>query len=234
MKAHTILSLLAAISIIGSALSQQATPPQAPKAPREDKPVVNTEIESVRLNVENDGENAYFHFSDSVRLTATNMVVECDSLEVFATREAEQQSNIGKFSAIKEIIAAGNVRIVQEERTATCQKAVVKPNEERIVLSGNPVVVQPTGRIVTYNPGDKILLDRGNGRIQIITDGPRKLRLTSSAIGDLGFENQGPIPTTGEDTETTEEETEESPTAEIEEESQQDQTAEEPAAEKKK
>lgn len=197
MKAKTTLSLFVAIAIASAITAQQAPPTQTP---RTDKPIVATEIESVRLNVENDGENAYFHFSDSVKLTATNMLVECDSLEVFATREAEEQSNIGKFSAIKEIVASGNVRIVQEERTATCQKAVVKPNEERIVLSGNPVVVQPGGRIVTYNPGDKILLDRGNGRIQILTDGPRKLRLTSSAIGDLGFEDQGPVPTSGEDT----------------------------------
>ncbi len=90
---------------------------------------------------------------------------------------------------------AAGVRIEQAERTATCQKAIVKPNEERIILTGNPVVVQPGGRIVTYNPKDEILLDRGNGRISIIAKGPRRLRLTSSAIGDLGFETKEPIPT---------------------------------------
>lgn len=161
----------------------------------DEKPVIQTEIESVRLRVQNDGENAYFQFSEAVVLTATNMKVECDSLEVFATREAEEQSNIGKFSAIKEIIASGNVRIVQDERTATCQKAIVQPNEQRIVLTGNPVVEQPGGRIVTFNPEDEIILDRGNGRITINTKGPRKLRVTSSSISDLGFEHQGPVPT---------------------------------------
>lgn len=164
-------------------------------AQNEEKAPVATQIESVRLQVENDGENAYFHFSDAVKLTATNMLVECDSLEVFATRTAEEETDLGKFSAIKEIVAKGNVRIEQAERTATCQKAIVKPNEERIVLTGNPVVVQPGGRIVTYNPEDEIVLDRGNGRISIITKGPQKLRLTSSAIGDLGFENKAPVPT---------------------------------------
>ncbi|MDQ8185418.1 LptA/OstA family protein [Pelagicoccus sp. SDUM812002] len=184
MRTRTPLSILAA-GILAVTASAQS----------EDRKPVATEIESMRLQVENDGEKAYFHFSDAVKLTATNMVVECDSLEVFATREAEEQSNIGKFSAIKEIVATGNVRIVQEERTATCQKAIVKPNEERIILTGNPVVIQPGGRIVTYNPEDEILLDRGNGRISIIAKGPRRLRLTSSAIGDLGFETKEPIPT---------------------------------------
>lgn len=183
MRSRTTLSILAAGFLAVTAFSQTV-----------EKPQVATEIESMRLQVENDGEKAYFHFSDAVKLTATNMIVECDSLEVFATREAEEQSNIGKFSAIKEIIASGNVRIEQAERTATCQKAIVQPNEERIILTGNPVVVQPGGRIVTYNPEDEILLDRGNGRISIIAKGPRRLRLTSSAITDLGFESKEPIP----------------------------------------
>lgn len=195
MKKQFIAPLIAAVLAFASAIAQD-----------DEKPPVATEIESVRLQVQNDGDNAYFHFSESVVLTATNMIVECDSLEVFATREAQEQSNIGKFSAIQEIIASGNVKIVQEERTATCQKAVVQPNQERIVLSGNPVVVQPGGRLVTYNPEDEIVLDRGNGRISINTKGPRKLRLTGSAISDLGFENQGPIPTATEDSEETEEE----------------------------
>ncbi len=184
MRNRTPLTLLAAGFLAVSAFAQN-----------EEKKPVATEIESMRLQVENDGEKAYFHFSDAVKLTATNMLVECDSLEVFATREAKEQSAIGKFSAIKEIVATGNVRIEQAERTATCQKAIVKPNEERIILTGNPVVVQPGGRIVTYNPKDEILLDRGNGRISIIAKGPRRLRLTSSAIGDLGFETKEPIPT---------------------------------------
>lgn len=183
MRKRTQTALLAAGFLAVSALAQN-----------DEKQPVATEIESMRLQVQNDGENAYFHFSDAVRLTATNMVVECDSLEVFATREAEEQSNIGKFSAIKEIVATGNVRITQEERTATCQKAIVKPNEERIILTGNPVVVQPGGRIVTYNPEDEIVLDRGKGRISIVAKGPRRLRLTSSAISDLGFESEQPIP----------------------------------------
>ncbi|MBK1875552.1 LptA/OstA family protein [Pelagicoccus mobilis] len=222
MRTHLPLSLLAAAALATATFAQKT-----------DKPTVATEIESVRLQVENDGENAYFHFSDSVKLTATNMMVECDDLEVFATREAEEKSNIGKFSAIKEIIASGNVRIVQEERTATCQKAIVKPNEERIVLTGNPVVVQPGGRIVTYNPEDEIVLDRGNGRISIVAKGPRKLRLSSSAIGDLGFEDKGPVPTPSEESEDDQAETAEEESPEASQEDAPEQTAsEEPKDEK--
>jgi len=163
-----------------------------------EKPEVATEIESVRLKVQNDGENAYFLFSEAVVLTGTNLRLECDALEVFASREVKESGDFGKFRSIREIIASGNVKVTQQERSATCQKAVVKPDQERIVLTGNPVVEQPGGRIVTFNPEDEIILDRGNGRISINTKGPRKLRLTSSAIGDLGFEHHGDVPKQGE------------------------------------
>ncbi len=184
---------------------------QATFAQRVDKPLVQTEIEAVRLKVQNDGENAYFLFSEEVLLTATNMRVECDQLEVFATRQAEDDGQVGKFGAIRQIIASGNVRIEQAERTATCQKAVVQPNQERIVLSGSPVVEQPGGRVTTFNPEDEIILDRGNGKISIDTKGPRKLRLTSTAIRDLGFEQELPVPTPPEDEAEEETEAEEEP-----------------------
>ena len=160
----------------------------------EDKPLRQTEIESVRLKVQNDGDNAYFLFSEAIILRATNLVLECDQLEVFATRAAEAEGDVGKYGAIKEVIASGNVRITQEQRVATCQKAVVQPGEERIVLSGNPVVEQPGGRVITLNPEDEIILDRGNGQININTKGPNKLRLIGSPIRDLGFEEKEPIP----------------------------------------
>lgn len=41
---------------------------------------------------------------------------------------------------MKEIIAAGNVRIVQFDRRATCQKATFYQNENKIVLEGDAVI----------------------------------------------------------------------------------------------
>ncbi len=179
-------SILAALAL--AALQPLAAQP-------DEKPLRNTEIEAVRLKVENDGDNAYFVFNDDVVLYATNLVLECDQLEIFATRETESASDIGEYGAIKEVIATGRVRIVQEERVATCEKAIVQPRLQRIVLTGSPVVQQPGGRIVTQSPEDEIILDRGNGRITIDTKGPKKFRFVGSPIRDLGFEQQSPVPT---------------------------------------
>lgn len=200
-------SLLAALAL--AALAPVAAQP-------DEKALRNTEIEAVRLMVENDGDNAYFIFSEDVVLYATNLVVECDQLEIFATRETQSDSDIGEFGAIKEVIATGRVRIVQEERVATCDKAIVQPRLQRIVLTGNAVVQQPGGRLVTESPEDEIILDRGNGRITIDTKGPRKFRFIGSPIRDLGFEQQSPVPTEAPATETeadTEAESETAPPA---------------------
>lgn len=178
------LAILVAASLTLAAHAQSL--PQKP-----DKPKVQTQIESVRLRVQNDGEKAYFHFIDAVVLNATNMYIECDSLEVFAIREAENQETIGKFGAIQEIIATGNVRIVQEERTAKCDKAIVQPNKERIVLSGAPAIVEQTGGTIT---SDEIILNRANGRITFDGTTKRKIRLLGPAIGDLGFEQKQAVP----------------------------------------
>ena len=184
MRAPTIIASLLACAIASTTHAQN-----------EEKPLVATVFEAHKGYVQNDGDNAYFLLTENVVVIATNMRLECDKLEVFASRTAEDPSDIGQFGAIKEIIATGNVRIEQAERTATCQKAIVQPNQERIVLTGNPVVEQPGGRLVTFNPEDEIILNRGNGKISINTKGPRKLRLTSTAIKDLGFEQDLPVPT---------------------------------------
>lgn len=45
-----------------------------------------------------------------------------------------------EMKKMKEILAVGNVRIVQFDRRATCQKAIFYQNENKIVLEGDAVI----------------------------------------------------------------------------------------------
>lgn len=45
-----------------------------------------------------------------------------------------------EMKKMKEIVATGNVRIVQLDRRATCQKATFHQNENKIVLEGEAVI----------------------------------------------------------------------------------------------
>ena len=112
-----------------------------PKLIPTDKPLQPTVIEAERSRSEtNDGES-YLIFSGSVKLTATNLVITCNQLEVFAKTKEEEEAEaaIGEFSSIQQIIATGNVRVVQEERTATAGRMEVLPNEDVIILDDDPM-----------------------------------------------------------------------------------------------
>jgi lipopolysaccharide export system protein LptA len=45
-----------------------------------------------------------------------------------------------EMKKMKEIIATGNVKIVQFDRRATCQRATFNQNENKIVLEGDAVI----------------------------------------------------------------------------------------------
>lgn len=167
-----ILSVIATLLPIGS-YSQS-----------EDEPTSPTEIECGRARVENDGVNASFIFSEDVLLRATNMELRCDLLEVFTKRLSEEENTIGTFSSIRKIIATGNVSIMQAERTATAGKAEVLPNEEKVVLYDNPIVVQ-NGYTFT---GHQLVIERGKGRIYVPGSENKRVRVVGPAIKDLGFE----------------------------------------------
>lgn len=178
MNARLPLAAVFALSLATACFAQPI--PEAAVRP--------TEIESVRLRVQNDGDTAYFVFSEEVRLQATNLILECDTLEVFARRDADAEAAVGTIGAIQRIVATGNVRIEQAQRVATAGKAVVEPNEERIVLTEKPVVTQAGTRL----EADELIIERGNGTIIVNPTTPNKLRFIGPAIDDMGFENEKP------------------------------------------
>jgi lipopolysaccharide export system protein LptA len=73
---------------------------------------------------------------------------------------------------VKEIVAAGNVKIVQLEKRATGQKATFYQNENKVVLEGDAVVregdnVVRGDRVTYYSDEDKTIVEgaKGGGRV---------------------------------------------------------------------
>ena len=86
------------------------------------------------------------------------------------------------------LLATGNVRIVQGDREATCGRAEVLPQEEKVVLTEDPVLIDRSSDIVSR--GSKITLLRGERRA--IIENPV---LTGPSIRDLGANaNDEPAP----------------------------------------
>ncbi|HEY0864796.1 MAG TPA: LptA/OstA family protein [Lacunisphaera sp.] len=120
-------------------------------------------------------------FRDNVRVTGTNMRLSCDYLEVVVVRTGDKAATLGKLDKFRSMLATGNVRMIQGEREAACGRAEVRPEEEKVVLSGNPVVVDHDQN--TRIAGEKITMLRGQRRVEV-----EKPILTAPPIKDLGVD----------------------------------------------
>jgi lipopolysaccharide export system protein LptA len=75
---------------------------------------------------------------------------------------------------VAEIIAEGSVRITQGERVASGQRAVYDKNEERIVLTGSPVVKEGPNsvqghEIILFLDGKRSIVKGGqDGRVKAV------------------------------------------------------------------
>ena len=151
------------------------------------KPLVQTEIEAETLEAEITEENGYLIGRGSVKLTATNLEITCNQIEVFTdVKDKDGNDTLGDLSSIRRIIATGNVKIVQEERMATSGRAEVYPNDDYILLDEDPIVYQ--NDITIDGTGAQMRILRGNGRVELIGDTNNKIRVTGRPIEDFGFE----------------------------------------------
>lgn len=128
-------------------------------------------------------------FRDNVRVTGTNMKLTCDYLEVIVIRSGDKSATLGKLDKFRSMLATGNVRMIQGDREAACGRAEVLPEQEKVVLSENPVVVDRDQN--TRIAGEKITMLRGQRKVEV-----EKPILTAPPIKDLGADKT-PAPAEG-------------------------------------
>lgn len=163
-----------------------AAPAATPAAPT--TPLAPTVIESGAAEMVSTDKESTFTFSKGVKVTATNMTLTCDFLEVVARRSGDPTATFGKQEDFKSMIATGNVRIVQNDREAVCERAEVFPGDDKVVLSGNPKVRSTDGQYEASGP--KMELLRGERRARIIGEGGERPRITLPPLKDLGYEKE--------------------------------------------
>ncbi len=131
-----------------------------------------------------------------VIVTGTNLELRCDRLHLITSRLSDRAGILGKQTGFKTMLATGHVHIVQTHglREATCGRAEVFPNQDKIVLTENPVVIDHgNGSRAT---GDELDLLRDQRRVT-----GTHVRIDAPPIKDLGFERSTAAPgPTGPDT----------------------------------
>ncbi len=123
----------------------------------------------------------------NVVLTGTNLRIACNQLEIIATRIGDKDATIGTLEKFKYLLATGNVRMLQDQREVTCERAEVKPLEELVILSGEPVLIDHSSDIVTI--GEKIIMRRGQRQVE-----GTNIRITGPTLKDLGAEAKDAAP----------------------------------------
>jgi lipopolysaccharide export system protein LptA len=148
---------------------------------------VKTTITSERMTVKNKERQAVFE--GEVVLTRGSLVVRSDVMVVFyrpdqhatpapAPRgpggvEQAQDSNL----AVSRIEAMGRVQIEKEDGRATCRKAVYYQDQQKIILTGDPVAWQRGSRVT----GQEIIMLLDQDRT--IVEGGSKVILEDLAAG---------------------------------------------------
>lgn len=160
--------------------------PSVPAAPA--NPPVPTVIESGTAEMVSTEKESTFTFQDHVTVTATNMKLLCDRLVVVARRTGDPAATLGNQEKFKSLIATGNVRIIQNDREATCGRAEVFPDQDKVVLSENPRVrIHGDDQVVT---GPRMELYRGERRAIVLSDEKSRPKLFLPPLKDLGYEKE--------------------------------------------
>lgn len=163
------LGLIFCFASLGALLRAQSVPEQ------------NTVIESESFDLRSTDTETTSVFTGRVVLTGTNLRLTCDRLEIVALRSGDPKATIGKIDDFKSLVATGNVRIIQGDREAACGRAEVLPGDDKITLTGSPVVVDHS---VNWTwTGDELEMLRGERQIR-----GKNARFTGPPIKDLGVD----------------------------------------------
>jgi lipopolysaccharide export system protein LptA len=146
-----------------------------------------TVIESDSGEVVSTDVDSTFTFRNNVVVTGTNIKISCDLLVVVANRTGDTKATIGKQDKLRSLVATGHVRILQNDREATCDEARVLPGDDKAILSGHVLVraLDDTFR----QTGERAELYRGERKAVIFGTPEHRPSTTLPPIKDLGFPN---------------------------------------------
>jgi len=145
---------------------------------QETNTVITSEGEAEMISTDTE---ATITFRNKVVVTGTDLKMNCDFLQVVVKKKGDKSATFGTMDKFRSMLATGNVLVVQGEREAACGRAEVLPEQDRIILTENPVVVDHDQK--TRMAGEKITILSGQRNVIV-----EKPILTGPPVKDLGFD----------------------------------------------
>lgn len=141
---------------------------------KKEEVILHSEVHSKKYDVaapsiEIDSDRANIYLPKNEAFFEDNVVVKQKDMNLFSDHFLVQYN--GKNKAIDKAKASDGVRIVQGPRVATCQTAHLLNGAQKIVMTGNPEVIQGEDRVrgkivVFYLKEQKILFDEAVGDVK--------------------------------------------------------------------
>lgn len=149
-------------------------PNQAKEASEDPKAAGSeTVVQSKTLRMVEEADQTLFRFTDTVSVNGTNLDAICGRLDVTAIPIEVPEAGESSM-AVETIEAFNNVVFKQTGRVATGDKATIQPIEGKVVLEGNAVVTDETGKV----SGHRMTLLQGQRRVVVEGDRATETRAT--------------------------------------------------------
>jgi len=133
-------------------------------------------IEITSDRVESYSKENLIIFRGNVTARQRDMVIYADSIQAFILSDGR---------GIERIVADGNVRIQQGLRMANCDKAVFYNNDQKVILTGNPKIMEMENEI----SGDEIIFYVERNEIEVKGGdkerGKLKIKLEGKGFGKI-------------------------------------------------
>lgn len=151
------------------------------KAGKGESPSPSQPLRVTSNQLEADNKNQVITFTGKVVARQGEITIHADMAKVFYEKREEGNE-------VREIVATGNVKILQGDRVATGQKAVLYNEEQKIVLTGQPRVWQGKDMV----SGDKITVLLEEDR-SLVESGPdRRVEVILYPRGEGGGKKEKP------------------------------------------
>jgi lipopolysaccharide export system protein LptA len=139
-----------------------------------------TVVTSQLLRMIEEPKQTLYRFTEDVRVIATNLAITCERLDVVAVEQANAIPDVKLALDLQRIEAHNNVVIKQTGRIASAKKAILYPDEGKVILEGSAVVNDEEGRAA----GHRMTLFQGQRRAIIEGGGPEgeRARITLPAM----------------------------------------------------
>jgi lipopolysaccharide transport protein LptA len=138
--------------------TEQPRKPKKPKAGENGEPREPIEIEADTLDAETVAGGRRLQFAGNVNAVQGDVSLQCEGLEAFYPTGASEPD---------QLIAKGNVRVKQRDRSASCAEAVFYRSEDKLVCTGSPAELTEecnraeAERITFYLETEKVEMLRG-------------------------------------------------------------------------